>query len=140
MQLVQRLLRDVAADGGGGGLDRVGDDGWTCLHHASALGMRAHVEALMDGGTPAGGGDRQRASTTLRTQLARGEYAKGLTALEVAQVVQRGGRADRSAVIEILLLGAQAEGWGDWRQLELSDGQRRAALHGGGGTKRGGSG
>lgn len=104
--------------GGEEGLDRLGADGWGCLHHAASLGMRGHVEALLDA----------KANALLKTAAPSGSFAKGLTALQVAQSVHKAGRGDRTQVIEILQLGVQANGWGDWRALKASDGQRQAHM------------
>jgi hypothetical protein len=123
-QLVTTLLSE-------GDMDRLGPDGWSCLHHASSLGMRAHVEALLDGGELKGPTkDHKRVNTTKRTEAALGAFRKGMTALEVAQQVQQSSRSDRSKIIAMLLLGAQAEGWGDWRELGVVDEDRRAVAAG----------
>ena len=44
VELVQRLNAR-------GDLDGVDACGWSCLHHAAALGLTHHVEALLDAGT-----------------------------------------------------------------------------------------
>lgn len=36
--------------------------------------------------------------------------------------MHKAGRGDRAQVIEVLRLGVQANGWGDWRTLKTSDG------------------
>jgi len=100
------------------GLDLLGPEGWGCLHHAASLGMRGHVEALLDA----------KANALLKTAAPLGSFAKGITALQVAQSVHKAGRGDRTQLIETLQLGVQANGWGDWRTLKASDGQRQVAM------------
>ncbi len=121
LQLVTTCEPDAMVEqlrSGEDGLDRLGADGWGSLHHAASLGMRGHIEALLDA----------RANALLKTAAPSGSFPKGITALQVAQSVHKAGRGDRKAVIDILQLGIQANGWGDWRTLKATDGQRQASM------------
>lgn len=100
------------------GLDWLGADGWGALHHAASLGLRGHIEALLDA----------KANALLKTAAPAGSFAKGITALQVAESVHKAGRGDRAQVIEVLRLGVQANGWGNWRTLKTSDGHRQASM------------
>jgi hypothetical protein len=115
-------LEEVKA---GGGLDCTDEFGWTCLHHAAALGLTHHVEALLDAG----------ASVDLRT-LADTSYPSGLDALGVARHTQREGWGDRLYICRVLQWAADAQGsgaageGGGWRTLQRRDeeGKRLQAL------------
>jgi len=101
----------IAALAAGGGVDAVDSSGWSCLHHAASLGTVPHVEALLDAG----------ADTGIATAAPFGSFAKGMTPIDVAQQVQRTGQGDRDPVVKMLFLGAQAKGWGNWRDLQQVD-------------------
>lgn len=112
-ELVQRLSAK-------GELDAVDPCGWSCLHHAAALGLTRHVEGLLDAGTSVG----------LKTTEAT-SYPAGLDALGVARHTQTEGWGDRLYICTALQFALDAAatdaGQQGWRALHQADVERRKA-------------
>ncbi len=103
-----------------GELDAVDSCGWSCLHHAAALGLTRHIEALLDAGTSVG------LQTTEATS-----YPAGLDALGVARHTQTEGWGDRLYICTALQFALDAAatdaGQQGWRALHKADVERRKA-------------
>lgn len=112
-EIVQRLT-------GLGELDAIDSCGWSCLHHAAALGLTRHVEGLLDAGT----------SVSLKTTEAT-SYPAGLDALGIARHTQTEGWGDRLYICTVLQFAAEAAatdaGQQGWRALYKADVERRKA-------------
>lgn len=132
-QLVNRCKPAEMIKALGGDVDQADENGWTCLHHAANLGMVPHIEALLDA----------KALTAAKTEAPSGKFKKNMSAIDIAEAVEKSGLGDRTRAIETLFLGSQAEGWGDWRTLKNTDANRKGEmaekglLKGGGGGRPG---
>jgi glutaredoxin len=113
------LVSELLSEPEGCGLDRLGDDGWSVLHHAVQRNMVGHVAALLDGGATrtscrarASVHRRTRCSCTLATLHSREHYKRGLTALDIVQLGdeaqrQRSGTGPSSEETQAALESAQ---------------------------------
>jgi hypothetical protein len=112
-ELVQRLQAQDE-------LDTLDACGWSCLHHAAALGLTRHVEGLLDAGTSVG----------LKTEEAT-SYPAGLDALGVARHTQTQGWGDRLYICTALQFAEEAAvtdaGQQGWRALYTADVEKRKA-------------
>ena len=103
-----------------GELDAVDECGWTCLHHAAALGLTHHVEALLDAGC----------NVQLETTGAS-SYPSGLDAVGVARHTQSEGWGDRMYICQALQFAVDAAASDDpaqtWRALQKADLEARKA-------------
>ena len=79
-------------------IDAADTFGWTCLHHAAALGLTEHVEALVDAGAALG-----------RQTTSESSYPGGLTPLGAASHTQEQGWGDREYICDVLRWAKEAE-------------------------------